>query len=306
MPTSISVSAGFFKRDSFQVWNPGTLTFGPRTITGRKKRIDAFVSLWHRSSRRDHIYVLPEEDVSGILALRSTTGIIYLISGTQEADSWQGDDNRYEYLLRGHKVTSPSGGAAEHYPVRVAGSGDDLGPVVLGPAAVGYADTELRSTSEPREQLQIAEAEYFLAYTGNWQVQDGDFVKLDGAWYRIMELNFDSGYYYARAKQDAPRFQTAEFKLPSTTPGVFDPRTGKLTAGTEMTRQVSVLIKDQTRLGQLAQHQISERLELYIYQAHIGFMPRLGHGVLLDNVRYTVDEVGEVTNEKQWRVVVTR
>ncbi len=306
MPTSIAISAGFFKRETFSVWDQVTKSFGPRTLTGRKKRIDAFVSLWHRSSRREHIYVRPGDSIENLLALRSASGVVYLVSGTSESDSWQGDGNTYEKLLRCHKVTLPSGGPSAHFPVSVEGSGDDLGPVVIGPSVLGYADTELRSTSEPREQLQVAEAEYFVAYTGNWRVQDGDFVDVNGIWYRILELNYDSGYYYARAKQSNPSFQTVEFKLPSSTPGIFDPVTGRMTAGTEMTRQVSVLVKDQTRLGQMAQHQISERLELYIYQAHVGFRPELGHGLLLNNVRYTVDEVGETTNEKQWRVVVTR
>jgi hypothetical protein len=306
VPASIHISAGYFKRDSFEVWTPGTTTFGPRAIIGRKKRIDAFVSLWHRSSRRVHIYVKPEEDVSGILALRGADGSIYLISGTVEADSWQGDDNNYEVLLRAHKAIAPSGGPAEHYPVRVAGSGDDLGPVVIGPAVSGYADTELRSTADTEQSLQVAEAEYFVAYSGNFDVADGDFIKFGSFWYRIMEINFDSGYYYSRAKQDQPRFQTVEFKLPSATPAIFDPQTGRLTGGTEMTRQVSVLVGNQTRAGQLGQQQIAETMDLFVYQQHIGFTPRLGHGLVLDNVRYTVDSVTRETTEKQWRLGVSR
>ncbi len=306
MPTSVHISAGYFKRDSFEVWTPGTTTFGPSTIIGRKKRIDAFVSLWHRSSRRVHIYVGPEESVSGILALRGADNSIYLISGTVESDSWQGDDNTYEVLLRAHKVTSPSGGVAEHYPVRVTGFGDDLGPVVIGPAVLGYADTELRSTADSEQSLQVAEAEYFVAYSGNFDVADGDFIKLGSFWYRVMEINFDSGYYYSRAKQDQPRFKTVEFKLPSATPSVFDPQTGRLTGGTEMTRQVSVLLGSQARTGQLGQQQIAETLNLFIYQQHIGFTPRLGYGVIMDNVRYTVDSVTQATEEKQWRLEVSR
>jgi hypothetical protein len=307
MPASVHISADYFKRDTFEVWSPWTTTFGPRTVTGRKKRIDPFVSLWHRSSRRVHIHVHADEDVSTVHALRGADGTIYLISGTVEQDAWQGDDNTYDRLWRAHKVSAPSGGFAYHYPVTVSGTGDDLGPVTVGPALLGLIDTELRSTADNEQSLQVAEAEYFVAYSGNLTVQDADFFQaLDGTWYRVMETHADSGYRYSRAKQDQPRYQTVEFKLPSATPAIFDPQTGRLTGGSELTRQVSVLLRNQTRTGHLGTHTLAETLDLFIYQNHIGFTPRLGYGVVLDNVRYTVESVTQVTTEKQWRVGVSR
>lgn len=307
MPASIHISAGFFERETFLVWHPQTGQFGPETVAGRKKRIDAFVSLWHRSSRRDHIYIKPDSRFSDVYALKSsTTGIPYLVSETAEADTWQGNSNVYTRMLRCHKVSSPSGGAALHYPVRVAGSGDDLGPVMMQPAVSGLVDTELRTTTDSRENVQLADSEYMLTYSRNLLVNDGDFFTIGGTWYRVVETFIDSGYPYARAKQDPPRFKTAEFRLPSATPAKFDPKRGKLVGGTELSRLVSVLVDSHVRTGQLAEHTISEKLTIYVYLGHIGFTPQLGHGVIIDEVRYTVDAVSQPLDEKQWKLEVSR
>ncbi len=307
MPASIRISSGYFKRETFEVWDPLTLQFGPGTIIGRKKRIDAFVSLWHRSSRRDHIYVLPDSNTASIAALRHvSTGVPYLVSQSREEDAWQKDGNVYEVLLRCHKVSAPSGGEALHYPVTVAGSGDDLGPVNIGPPVQGFADTELRSTNEAEGTLRVAGAEYFVAYSRNLAVNEGDYINVAGDDFLVLERHYDSGYNYSRAKQESPHFQTVEFKLPSTTPGVFDPRTGKVTGVSEVARQVSAFVSSQTRTGDLASHSLSERLTLFIYLRHIGFIPQLGQGVVFNNVRYTLDSIKQSLEDKQWQLDLSR
>ncbi len=307
MPASIRISSGYFKRETFEVWDPLTLQFGPGTIIGRKKRIDAFVSLWHRSSRRDHIYVLPDSNTASIAALRHvSTGVPYLVSQSREEDAWQKDGNVYEVLLRCHKVSAPSGGEALHYPVTVAGSGDDLGPVNIGPPVQGLADTELRSTNEAEGTLRVAGAEYFVAYSRNLAVNEGDYINVAGDDFLVLERHYDSGYNYSRAKQESPHFQTVEFKLPSTTPGVFDPRTGKVTGVSEVARQVSAFVSSQTRTGDLASHSLSERLTLFIYLRHIGFIPQLGQGVVFNNVRYTLDSIKQSLEDKQWQLDLSR
>lgn len=307
MPVSLRIAAGYFQRETFLVWDPDTHAFGPRTLLGRKKRIDAFVSLWHRSSRREHIYVGFDEETADIFALQHlTTGVPYLLSETQEADSWQADDNVYNHMLRCHKVSGPSGGIVYHYPVTVAGEGDDLGPVVMETAIQGFADAELRSTGEPDGTVQVASGEYYLAYSRNLSVVEGDYLRLNGEDYLVMETNSDSGYQYVRAKQETPRFQTVTFQLPSSTPAVFDPKLGRMTGGTEIVRDVSVLIDKQERSGSLPQHQLGERMTLFIYRRHIGFAPALGQTLRYNGIPFTVDAVKQNIEDKQWQVEVTR
>ena len=122
----------------------------------------------------------------------------------------------------------------------------------------------------------------------------------------VLERHYDSGYCYSRAKQESPHFQTVEFKLPSTTPGVFDPRTGKVTGVSEVTRQVSAFVSEQTRTGNLAEHSLCERLTLYIYLRHIGFVPQLGQGVVFNGVRYTLDSIKQSLEDKQWQLELSR
>lgn len=307
MPASIRISSGYFKRETFEVWDAASDTFGPDVITGRKKRIDAFVSLWHRSSRRDHIYVLPGTPTANLAAMRSvTTGNVYLVSQSSERDTWQKNGNVYEVLLRCHKATSPSGGKALHYPVTVAGSGDDLGPVIIGPPVAGWADTELRSTGDAEDTVRVASNEYFLAYSRNFATNDGDYIETVGSTFLLMETNYDSGYLYARAKREQPLFHTVEFKIPSTTPAVFDPISGRMTGSSEVSRQVSAYVAEQTRSGSLPAHTLTERVTLYIYLRHIGFTPLLGHGVILNGVRYTIDGVRQNLDDKQWHLDLSR
>lgn len=308
MPASIHNAARFFARETFSIWNPVSNTFSGSLI-GRKKRIDAFVSLWHRSTRREHLYFRPDAEqahmLSSVEVLRhDNSGLIYLLSETIERDYWLGD-SPYTTMVRAHRVVPPSGGPAQLYPVRVLGTGNDLGPVSIGPAQLGYADTELRSTHDSEDTEQVAVGEYFLAYSRNLQPREGDFITVGGAQYRLMELHYDSGYCYSRAVQEGPKFKTVEFKLPSTSPAVFDVATGTMTAAAEVTRQVSVLIGDLDQEGRTPEQKISETLVLYVYLEHIGFDPYLGQTVIKDGRKYKIISKSSRIEEKQLKLEIS-
>jgi hypothetical protein len=309
MPASIHTAAAFFARESFSIWDPATNTFDGGTLIGRKKRIDAFVSLWHRSTRRDHLYFRPEDEqtyaVSSAAILRhDNSGMLYLISDTIESDYWL-NDSQYTVMLRAHRVMPPSGGLAEFYPVRTQGSGDDLGPVVIGPSELCYIDTELRSTHSAPETEEVTIGEYFAAYSRNIIAQEGDFLRFDGTDYRLMELHSDSGYRYARTSQESPKFQTVQFKLPSSTPAVFDPITGTMTSGTEVTREVSVLVGQETDSGRLPENALSESMTLYVYLTHLGFDPYLGQALVKDGRRYRIISKRLRVEDKQIKLEVS-
>jgi hypothetical protein len=307
MPASIHNAARFFSREIFSIWDPDLNTFYGSLI-GRKKRIDAFVSLWHRSTRREHLYFRqPFEqwyDLEQAVALRhDNSGTIYLLSETIEKDYWL-DNSLYTTMVRAHRVTLPSGGPAQFYPVRVLGTGDDLGPVNIGPAQVGWADTELRSTHDSAGTEQVVVGEYFLAYSRNFSAKDGDFIAVGGKDYRVLETFSDSGYRYARSIQESPKFKTVEFKLPASSPAVFDVAAGSMTAATEVTRQVSVLIGDSDTQGRTAEHKVSELLTIYVYLEHIGFVPYLGQVVVKDGRRYKIISKSERIEEKQLKLEI--
>ncbi len=307
MPASLHNAARFFARETFSIWDPDLNTFYGSLI-GRKKRVDAFVSLWHRSTRREHLYFRqPFEQwynlEQAVVLRHDNSGLIYLLSETIERDYWLGD-SLYMTMVRAHRVTPPSGGPAQFHPVRVLGTGDDLGPVSIGPTQAGWADTELRSTHDGTETEQVAVGEYFLAYSRNFAARDGDFITVQGSDYRLMEIHSDSGYRYARAVQETPKFKTVEFKLPPSSPAVFDVATGAMTAATEVTRQVSVLVGDSDTQGRTAEHKVAESMTLYVYFEHIGFSPYLGQVIVKDGRRYTITALSKRIEEKQLKLEV--
>jgi hypothetical protein len=306
MPVALKTSATFFAKETFTPWVPATNTFAGTPLVGRKKRIDPFVSLWHRSSRRVHILLDVDQFPALPFVLRhDNTGVPYLISETIESDAWI-QDQRYTTMLRAHRCDGPSGGQAQFIAVRTQGTGNDLGPAVLQTAVTGFADVELRSTHKSEDSEETSVGEYFVAYSRNFATQEGDFILFGGSHYRIMEQHYDSGYHYSRASQESPKFKLAEFKLPSaTTPAIFDPMTGTMTAQTEVSRQVSVLIGESAVSGEVTEARMQEKLTLYIYLNHIGFEPYLGQDVVIAGRRYRVTARSTRIEEKQIKLEVT-
>jgi hypothetical protein len=110
MPLSLSNAAQAWNAEQFLVWDPTTDTFGSGVV-GRMKRIDPFVSLWNKASRRHNVFFTPGTDVSGVTVVRhNLSGVTFLLSPTFEQDAWQGGA-AYTEMHRCHKVTPPSGRA---------------------------------------------------------------------------------------------------------------------------------------------------------------------------------------------------
>jgi len=306
MPASIKIAAAYFCRDSFEVWNPITGAFTAGTFAGRVQRMDTFVSLWHRSSRRHHIFVKAGETIGSPEAIRSVAnGKVYLISQTENKDYWQNGE-LYAHMLTAHLVMPPSGGDTQLITVRVAGVAPDLGPVVLGTPVNGYADFELRTTKSEGNTEELVTGEYIAAFNKSLLAQRGDYLVFDSTYYRVLEKYFDSGLCYARVERDPPAYEILEFKIPSGTPSVYDPATGSMTAKTEVTRQVSALLGKRTDSGVIEDREIERALTAYIYHEHIGFDPEIGAEFLYDSVRYRVVSVDQGLLTGQWKIEATK
>lgn len=305
MPASIKIAANYFKRDTFSIWDAVTNTFKDTLVgSGRQNRADRFVSLWPRSSRRTHLFLQPEQDAytpQNLMVLRhDSSGDIYLISETTESDFWQGNAVPYDRIVRAHKLMPPSGGPALFYPVRTTGTGDNLGAVQIGPAQHCWADTELRSTNKTEGTEETSVGEYFVTYSRNIAMREGDFIFVRDRHYRIMEEFPDSGFMSSRASQESPKFVTFTFNLPGTGTTVFDPVTGTLTSPAPATRQVSGLIGRRSRAGDTTANTIKDTMTLYIYIEHIGFDPTVGQTVSLGTTNYRIREVAKFVENKQW------
>lgn len=301
MPLSIGTAAQNWNIEHLSLWDPATDTFGPG-VQGRLKRIDPFVSLWHRSSRRMNAFFQPGTDTSTWAVIRhDPTGIIFLLSATKEQDAWQGGPV-YAEMRRCAKVMPPSGGKGLYTPVTVSGSGDNLGPVVLGPDVVVYLDVERSGSGEPRETVDTVEQEVYVFCSSNAAPKEGDFLTLNGVPYRVDEAYFDTGFQCTKTVQAAPAYTTVVFSFPGATAPVYDPSTGGFTPGTWEERQVSVLTDESENVGRPTDRDLEAAQTLYIYTRHIGFSPLPGMQVEIGDRKWRVTRVDSNLEGKQWKV----
>lgn len=301
MPVSIRTAANYFTNEKFSWWNPTADRF-EGSFLARTRRIDNFVSLWHRSSRREHIYVRSDAYYEDTGVFRhDADSQLYLVSETTESDAWQ-DSPAYSRMVRAHKLSGPSGGKGQFYPVTVAGTGDNLGAVTIGPAVAIYADSELRTTTNADDSVGLVVGEYLLAYSRNVEASNGDFFYHLGQWYKVLEAFSDSGYHYCRANKQDPLFVTATFTLSTTS--AFNPVTGTFSSGTDTTREVSVQIGEELVDGRPTDNDLAEQLTLYIYLRHIGFTPAVGMKLSLLGQAYKVIKVLKHYENQQYELVV--
>lgn len=306
MPISLATAAQNWNTEEFLVWDPALNTF-PRTVYGRKRRIDPFVSLWHRSSRRSAIFLTPGQDLTDVSVVRhSPSDVTYLISPTIEVDDYPGAGN-YSRMVRCQKAAAPLGGQAELYPVRTSGTGDNLGAVSVGPAEVVYVDIELRTSEDPESALNEQVGDYLVFCSRNVSPLDGDYIKLNDIYYRAEEWYSESGFLCARATQGAPSFVTATFYLLDASAPVFDPATGEMTAGVSQgTRVVSVQIGRSEVVGKPSDAVPAQKLACYVDARHIGFAPVIGQRVVLDSVTYYVGMLERDSTNLQWKLELLR
>jgi len=301
MPLSIGTAAQNWNVEHFSRWDPTTDTFGPGVV-GRKRRIDPFVSLWSKASRRANLHFVPGSDTSGWAVVRhDLSGDVFLLSATIDRDAWQGGSS-YNEMYRAHKVTSPSGGKGLYTPVTVSGSGDNLGPVVMGPDVVVYLDVERSGSGEPRETVDTVEQEVYVFCSSNAAPKEGDFLTLNGVPYRVDEAYFDTGFQCTKTVQAAPAYTTVVFSFPGATAPVYDPSTGGFTIGTWEERQVSVLTDESENVGRPTDRDLEEAQTLYIYTRHIGFSPLPGMQVAIGSRKWRVTRVDSNLEGKQWKV----
>lgn len=303
MPLSLSNAAQFCNTEEFLFWNPATDTFSAG-VPGRMKRADPFVSLWNKASRRANVFFTPGTVTTSVVVIQhNLTGAIFLLSPTGELDAWQGG-SAYQEMRRAHKVMPPSGGKGIHRSVTVSGTGDNLGLVTIGPETVAYMDVERSGSSEPLETVATVEQEVYLFCSANVTYAPGDFLQLNGTYYRVDEWFHDTGFLSAKAVKAAPAYTSVTFLIPSATSPVFSPSTGGLTTADYTERAVSVQVDASEAVGRPTDRDFAEKFTLFIYSNHIGFTPFPGQQVVLDGVTYRVVRVDHNLSRLQWKVEI--
>ena len=301
MPLSLTNAAQFCNTEEFLFWVPATEAF-VTGAPGRMRRSNPVVSPGDKASRRVNLFVAPGSVPTGTVALKhNLTGTIFLLSPLAELDAWQGGAT-YQELRRAHKVMPPSGGKGVHRSVTVSGSGNNLGPVTIGPETAVYMDVERSGFSVPVETVVTVEQEVYLFCSANVSYAPGDFLQLDGTYYRVDEWFHDTGFLSAKAVKAPPNYTSVTFLIPSSTSPVFSPSTGGMTAGAYVEREVSGLIDASEAVGRPTDRDFYERFTLYIYSNHIGFTPFPGQQVVVSGVAYRVVRVDHNLSRLQWKV----
>ena len=299
---SLKTAATFFNHESFSAWDPVTDTFIDPFI-GKLRRIDRFQTIYHRPTRRQTLSCQQPTSVASGVLRHDPSGDLFIVSDSVEPEYWKGEQV-YEYVSRLNRVEAPSGGLGDYHQAQVLGTGDDLGEVVLAAAEPIYYDLELRTTRNEAGLEEVITAEVIGTLSKNAVPEPGDFYLLSGDYYRVGFVYADAGFQMARLFKEDPAFETVTYQFGTATNAVYDPVTGTMTPATTATRLVSAIPGDrEVKRGPVTQ-ELTQMVRLYIYQRHIGFVPKVDDKLEFDGQPFTVRSVSEDKQERQWIVEV--
>lgn len=301
MPSLGSV-ANRWRTDEFQVWNSTTEIF-EGSICGRLFRLDRFKSIYTRPVHRrqmtaDKSLAIPATQV----VKQVSTGEIYMISSIRRQDSI--NNEIYDGVLTLHLASAPSGGLAELHRYAVAGSGDNLGPLVDTMISKTHVDLELRTSSSDRDVHDEYIGHYFVTSPAISGFQSGDYLQLNGYQFRIDEVYYDSGYLMARvAKEDYDK-EELTYHLPQGSGGNYDTATGAVTAETMLDRIFTGTVTQNMESDVVGTSIGEEFLTVHIDTSDIGFTPEREHEVTYEGEKYKVQSVSIASNRYQWKLTL--
>lgn len=304
MGLSLKSSAQRFSRDRFSVWDATTNTFEPKpSLTGKRFRIDRFTTIYHRPTRRSYIRLLdPAFPGVGVIR-REGSGEIYLLSETLNTDTEMGR-TRYEELRMSHLVMPPSGGQGTFTPVRTTGTGENLGPVDMTASFPVYLDLELQSAVNVEENIDAVTPRFLINHSSNVDPLHGDVFYFNGRSFIVSVPYVDGGLRIARVAELPPVYDTFTYRKRSGTGG-YDPVTGTVTSGVTDLQFSGILGRIQKSDNQ-SQQTAPNKMELYVYEHHVGFQFEVGNSVLSNSVVYYINGVTRLREDKQWKVELSR
>lgn len=306
MGLSLKVAAERFSRDRFAVWDPVTGVFDethPRV--GKRFRIDRFTTIYHRPTRRSYIRLLdPSFPYPGVVK-RLGTGEIYLLSESLNTDVEMGS-LVYENLRMSHLVTPPSGGLAQYISVATAGTGEDLGPVVLADPIPAYVDTELQSVLNVEETVDATTPRFLLNYSANVSPAHGDLFLLGERQFLVKNPYSDGGLRATRVDELPPAYETLTY-VRRTGSGGYNPTTGLVSQGVTSYLFSGIIGRNLRSASQAVNTSpASSMLELYVYERHVGFPFELGNKIVRNGTEYHITSILRRREEAQWKLELTR
>ena len=306
MGLSLKTAARRFSNDAFVLWNPINNTFDAvPTVYGKRFRIDRFTTIYHRPTRRSYIRLLtPDFPGVGVIK-RVNGGEIYLLSETLHTDVEAGE-LRYEDIRMSHLVTPPSGGLGQFTPVRTSGSGDNLGVVNLIDQENAYIDLELQSAVNIEESVDATTPRLILNHSANVSPRAGDIFAIGGRTFIVNVPYIDGGLRAARVSELPSPYATFTYRMRSGTGG-YDPVTGTVTSGVTDRLFSGIIGRTQRDTEQsVTTPSAPTKMELYVYEHHVGFNFVLGNQILHDGTAYYIDAISQRREEAQWKLELSR
>lgn len=294
----LSRIATHFNAPEFEYLDPTTRQW-MEGFSGRLAISDRFLSNFNRPTRKRMLYTGYDVDLSSWdVARLKSTGEIYLL-GVSRRDTFK--TNGTTQLTVCHMVTPGlSAGVAAIERPTVAGSGDDLGWVVMQPVAESYLDLELRATSREPGSKEVEVGSYYGFAEAHGDIVKGDRMTLNGIPYVVDEVAYDSEFKMLRMTDRDVHYVDMVFTIATGTP-VRNRVTGEYETA-EVTRNVSGLWVDLHDTNNGFSPDAVDYSEVRISVDHIGFDPKPDMAVQLDGKAYTVAYVELAEYRRQWIV----
>lgn len=289
--------AASFETTEFDAWDESNELFVAKSLTGKIRSVDRFLSNFNRPTKRRLLGLSPSATIPASNTIRDpSTGEIYFI-GELRQDSEQGV--AYDQVGVLHKTTAIAT-ISRKAPI---GPGNDPGVLVASQIGKHYADVELRSASETEEQENDFEGNYFLMMPPHVDLEEWDEVTFDSEAYMIKTPYFDSGFRFARAvKREDPRkdftyyFRDTGVAYNTATRVVTEGFTTYSVTGFSLEFELDDLNYTPLKVG---------RQKIVIKQSHIGIVPSAEDELLWEGQRYKVKGVSQDFLNAQYQLDCT-
>ena len=301
---SLRSAAARFQHDEFHPWIEADGAFDTSAeaiIVGRLFRIDRFTTIYHRPTRRRQITFPPRTILPQSLVVKHRlTGEIFILSQSRRMDATA--VSVYENIVTGHLAMPPSGGLGTVFRPALQGTLDDPGPAEWIEVANTYMDVELRTTENAEHAEEQAIAHTMVVLPASVSAADNDWIRLNGATYKIVELYIDGGFSYARAIKEQYDMSVITYYFDTGSGGGYDPETGTLTQTVTELKQISaiVVLKKETTSGIGDTEAWSGTA--YIDVNLVTWEPTVNHSIEHAGIRYKIMSVSLGKSAAQWEL----
>ena len=294
----LAKAANYFDKEQFSVYDSKNKVWDYQEISGRLLPVDRFLSNFSRPLHRrmlvcDVDTVIP---ASGTIRSEATQEIYIVGQGRFDAYS----NNPYQALYMAHMVTGKAGGLATVTRREAVGPVSDPGHLVTRIVGEFYMDVELRGATPEEGTEHLMAGQYFLMAPPECELQEWDYVELNGKNYRVEEDYFDSGLTFSRVIQTED--DRVDLVYVSTTAFAYDSASGTATETTVPYNVTGSVLGYKTVSAD--SNQVSENtFKVVIPTENIGFEPKPRETITIDSSTHVILQVSRDPLTSEWVLV---